>query len=134
MPNQLYPKGAEKMLKGEVNFATDNIAAALIPSTYTFSDAHEFLSSAGTLVGTKQALAGKSTTGGVFGADNVGFGAVAAGSTTKGVVLFKDTGNPATSPLLIYLDEVTGFPMSTNGASIDIEWPTGAAKILSLVP
>ena len=133
MPNQLYPKGAEKMLKGEVNFATDNIAVAIVAAAYTFSAAHEFLSSVGTLVGTKQTLATPSTTGGVFDADDVSFGAVAAGSTAKALVLFKDTGNPATSPLLAYLDEITGFPMSTNGASIEIEWPAGAAKILSLV-
>ena len=72
-------------------------------------------------------------TGGVLDADDLDFGALAPGSTIGSVVIFKDTGNPSTSPLLCYLDEVTGFPFATNGGEVSIPWSDGAAKILSLV-
>ena len=66
-------------------------------------------------------------------ADDLNFGPLAAGSTIKAIALFKDTGLPSTSPLLCYLDEVTGFPFATNGGEVAIPWSDGPAKILSLV-
>lgn len=133
MANKFYPKGAEKVLSGAVNFAADDISVALVSSTYTYSNTHEFLSSVGSLVGTPQTLTNKTVAGGVFDADNLAFGALAPGSTIKALAIFKDTGNPSTSPLLCYLDEVTGFPFNTNGGEVSIPWSDGAAKILSLV-
>lgn len=133
MANKFYPKGAEKVLSGAIKFDADTIAVGLVPSTYTFSIDHEFRSSLGTLVGTPRVLAGKTVAGGVFDADDPVFGAIAPGSTIKALAIFKDTGNPSTSPLLCYLDEVTGFPFATNGGEVAIPWSDGAAKILSLV-
>ena len=133
MANKFYPKGAEKVLSGAIKFDADTIAVGLVSNAYTFSVDHEFLSSLGTLVGTPQALTGKVVTGGVFDADDPVFGAIASGSTIKALAIFKDTGNPSTSPLLCYLDEVTGFPFATNGGEVAIPWSDGPAKILSLV-
>ncbi len=133
MANKFYPKGAEKILGGQVNFSTGTIAVAIVPTGYTYSDAHEFLSEVGTLVGSPVALAGKSITGGVFDADDAAFGALAPGATAKALVMYRDTGNPDTSPLIAYYDEVTGFPFATNGGDVTVPWSDGAAKILSLV-
>lgn len=133
MANKFYPKGAEKVLKGAIKFDADAIAVALVSNTYTFSVEHEFLSSIGTVVGTVQALTNKTVAGGVFDADDAAFGAIAPGSTIKALAIFKDTGNASTSPLLCYLDEVTGFPFATNGGEVTIPWSDGPAKILSLV-
>lgn len=133
MANKFYPKGAEKVLNGAVNFSTANISVALVANAYTYSDAHEYLSDLGATVGTAQPLTSKTTTGGVFDADDVAFGAVAPGSTVKALAIFRDTGNATTSPLLCYLDDVTGFPFATNGGEVTIPWSNSAAKILSLV-
>ena len=133
MANRLFPKGAEKILGGLINFSGDTLKAALVPNAYTYSAAHEFLSDIGTLVGTPVTLANKSVAGGVFDADDAAFGAVAAGSTVKALAVYKDTGNPTTSPLLVYFDTVTGFPFSTNGGEVTIPWSEGVAKIFSLV-
>jgi hypothetical protein len=38
----------------------------------------------------------------------------------------------ATSPVLIYIDTITGFPLATNGGDITIQWDNGAYKIFSL--
>ena len=133
MANRFYHKGAEKVLNGAINFSTDTIAVGLVSNAYTFSVNHEFLSSLGTLVGTPQVLEDKTIADGVFDADDAQFGALAPGSTVKALAIFKDTGNPSTSPLLCYLDEVTGFPFATNGGEVAIPWSDGPAKILSLV-
>lgn len=133
MANTFYPKGAQKTLSAQIDFSANTISAALVPSGYTYSASHEFLSDVGTIVGAKVDLANKSVTGGVFDADDLSFGALTAGSTVKALVLYKDTGTPSTSSLLCYLDEVIGFPFATNGGAVAIPWSNGSAKILSLV-
>lgn len=133
MANKFYPKGAQKVLSAAINFSTDTIKAVLVPEAYVYSDAHEFQSDLGAVVGAAVVLQNKTVIGGVFDADNISFGAVAAGSTVKAVALFKDTGNAATSSLIAYYDAITGFPFSTNGSEVSTPWSDGPAKILSLV-
>jgi hypothetical protein len=48
------------------------------------------------------------------------------------VVIYKDTGSPASSPLLAYIDAITGFPLATNGGDITVQWDNGTFKIFSL--
>lgn len=134
MANTTYPKGAQKILGGAINFASDTIKACLVSSSYTFSAAHEFVSDLGTRIGTDQTLAGKSVAGGVFDADDLDFGPLAPGSTVKAVVLYKYTGNPSTSPLWLYLDSgpAVGLPFATNGGALTIPWNNDAKKIARL--
>ena len=63
---------------------------------------------------------------------DVTFTAVTAGDTSEGVVIYKDTGVEATSPVLLYIDAITGFPLATNGGDITAAWDNGAYKIFSL--
>jgi hypothetical protein len=132
MANVIYPKGAEKILSADINFVDDTIKVALLPSGYTYSAAHEFLDDLGTTLGTAQTLANKSITGGAFGADAITFTTVASGSTYKAVALYQDTGTAGTSPLLAYIDTITGFPGSTNGGNQAVTWPTTGSKIFKL--
>lgn len=134
MANTFFPKGAQKILSGAINFTSDTIKACLVSSGYTFSTAHEFVSDLGTRIGTDQTLAGKSVAGGVFDADDLDFGPLAPGSTVKAVVLYKDTGNPSTSPLWLYLDSgpSVGLPFATNGGALTIPWNNDAKKIARL--
>lgn len=133
MANTFYPKGAQKVLGAKIDFSANNISAVLVPSGYTYSVAHEFLSEIGGFVGAPVALANNDITGGVFDADDLDFGALASGSVVKALAIYKDTGAPATSPLLCYLDVIIGFPFATNGGGVSIPWSNGAAKVLSLV-
>ena len=54
------------------------------------------------------------------------------GATAKAVVLFKNTGEAGTSPLLGYIDTITGFPVATHGSDITVQWDNGAFRIFSL--
>ena len=134
MANTTYPKGAQKILGAAINFAADTIKACLVSSSYTFSTAHEFVSDLGTRIGTDQTLAGKSVAGGVFDADDLDFGLLPPGNTVKAVVLYRDTGNPSTSPVLFYFDSgpSVGLPFTTNGGALTIPWNNGAKKIAQL--
>lgn len=133
MANKFYPKGAEKFGRAQIHWENDSLKVGIVSDGYTFSTAHEFLNEVGALVGTAQTLAGKTFAGGVFDADDITFGAVAPGAVGKALIIFKDTGAASTSPLLCYLDEVTGFPFLTNGGDVSIPWSDGPAKIFSLV-
>lgn len=132
MANSAYPKGAQRILSAGINFAAHTIKAALVTTAYTFSAAHEFLSEVGTRVGTDQELLNKSVTGGVLDADDLDFGALAPGNTIKAVIVYRDTGNASTSPLLFYFDVVTGLPFATNGGAVTIPWDAGVKKIARL--
>ncbi len=134
MANAWYRKGAEKVLLAQVNFDTDTIKARLVKNTYAQNlSTDEFISSVTAITGsTDQTLANTSVTDGVFDADDITFTAVPAGEISEGVVIYKDTGVAGTSPLLMYIDTITGFPLATNGGNVVIQWDNGAYKIVSL--
>ncbi len=134
MANALYAKGKEKILAAAINFVDDTIKVALVKNTYPQDLTNdEFFSAIATyVVGTPQTLASKTITNGVFDAADVTYTTVPAGSTLEGVVIYKDTGVAGTSALLAYIDNITGFPLATNGGDITIQWDNGAYKIFSL--
>lgn len=81
----------------------------------------EFLGdiSAGARIAVSGALANKSITRGYFTANNPVFPAP-SGDAFELIVLFKDTGNAATSPLIMISADSPSFPVTPNGVD-DIE-------------
>ena len=134
MSNAFYNKGKEKILQGGINFSTANIKAVLVKNTYPQDlAADEFLSSVSTYVlNTPQTLTGKTIVTGVFDAADIVFSTVAAGDVSEGVVLYIDSGSPATSALIAYIDTITGFPLTTNGGDVTVQRDNGTYKIFSL--
>ena len=134
MANALYALGKEKILSGAINFVSDTIKVALVKNTYpqnlTADDFYDDISAY--VIGTPQTLGSKSVALGVFDAGDVTYTAVTAGDTLEGVVIYKDTGVAGTSPLLAYIDTITGFPLATNGGDITIQWDNGAYRVFSL--
>ncbi|ART69128.1 hypothetical protein BTO20_11530 [Mycobacterium dioxanotrophicus] len=137
MANQWYDKGVEKFAAGQctwgIGSAGDTIKAVGVSASYAFSQAHEFLADVPSLarVCTSPALTGKSYTAGVLDADDALFTAV-TGAQVIAAVVYKDTGNAATSPLLFYIDSMTGLPFTPSGADELITWPNDAGKIAVL--
>jgi hypothetical protein len=134
MANALYTKGKEKILSGAINFATDTLKVALVKNNYEQNLATDefFTSISAHVLNTPITLAGKTVTGGAFDANDPTFVGVTAGDISEGVVIYKDTGSPASSPLLAYIDAITGFPLATNGGDITVQWDNGTFKIFSL--
>lgn len=125
MANALYPKWKQALLE----FTADNdldgqtVKVALVTAGYTYSGANQYYSSvSASVVGTPQTLGNKTFTDGVFDADDVTFLAV-SGSQVVSLVIYIDTGNPATSPLVAFIDTgVTNLPVTPNGGDITITW------------
>jgi len=135
MANVLYPKAKESFLSQSpsIDMDGDTIKVAMVTSAYTYSAAHQYYSSASGVVGTPQTLTTKTVASGVFDADDAVFTAVTSGSTVAYLLIYKDTGSAATSPLIAYIDTVSsGLPVSTNGGNITITWDSGANKIFAL--
>lgn len=134
MANALYDKGRQKFLEGSIAYAGDTIKAALVDTAlYTVNlSTDEFFSSVSSaVVGTPQTLGTKTTTAGVADAADVTYTAV-TGATVEAIVLYKDTGSAATSPLIAYIDTATNLPVTPNGGDISITWDNGANKIFKL--
>lgn len=124
MANALYPKAKEKFLDALIDMPTDTIKIALIDTgVYTYSSSDEFWSSASAAeIGTSVTLASKTITGGVFDADNVTFTSV-SGASVEALIIYKDTGFAATSPLILYIDvAASGLPVTPNGNNIDVQF------------
>lgn len=134
MANVFYAKGKEAILSGSINFITDTIKVALIKNDYAqnITTDQYYTVIAASVIGTPITLSTKTVANGIFDAADVTWSAVAAGSTSEGVVIYKDTGSNATSPLIAYIDVITGFPLATNGGDITVQWDNGSFKIFSL--
>lgn len=134
MANTFYTLGAEKILSGAIDLITDTIKVILVKNTYPQNlTTDEFLDDVDPYrLNTDQTLGSKSVALGVFDAGDATWTAVTAGDTSEGVVIYKDTGSAATSPLIAYIDTITGFPLATNGGDITAKWDDGAYKIFKL--
>jgi hypothetical protein len=135
MADGLYAKFKERVLSGEIDMLSDDIKCVLVDANdYTVDLAEdEFLSDipVGARVATSANLTGKSTTGGIFDADDATFTAP-TGDQCEALVVYKDSGDPATSPLGAYIDEAVGLPVTPAGVDITVAWDNGARKIFAL--
>jgi hypothetical protein len=135
MASALYDKARKAFLDGGIAMLTDNIKAVLVDNTdYTLDLAtHQYLSdiAAGGRVATSGNLANKTTTAGVFDADDVTIAGV-SGDQFEYIVLYKDTGTASTSPLICCIDTATGLPCTPNSGDITLQFDNGANKIFKL--
>lgn len=126
MANAVYPKFKEALLDdlADIDVNDGTLKAALIDlADYTYSAAHDFWADASAaVVGTPQTIANTTVTAGLLDGDDVTFTAV-VGDPVEALILFLDTGTPATSRLVAFIDTgVTGLPVTPNGGNIAITW------------
>jgi hypothetical protein len=132
----LYDSGRNLFLTGGVNWMLDNIRIAMVKNTYT---ANQFTHTVTGDIGanfsayTNVPVTGKSASAGVADGDDINFSTGATnGESINALVIWKGGATPATSQLIAYIDSATGFPLTTNGAPIDIIFDNGANKIFKL--
>jgi hypothetical protein len=135
MANALYDKGRNKFAQGDAHWKSggDTFKAALVDNNYTPDLAnHEFWSEVSAKkVGTPQAITLSDPIAGVCDGGDVTFSAV-TGNQVNFVVIYKDTGVEATSPLIVCIDTATGLPVTPNGGDIQVQWDNGSNKIFKL--
>lgn len=125
MANAIYPLYKQSLIDGDTNIDLNDLTVkvALVDTgVYTYSAAHQFLTSLTGVVGTAQTIAATTVTNGVFDGDNVTYTGV-TGNSVEALVIYIDTGVAGTSRLVAYIDtSVTGLPVTPNGGDITITW------------
>jgi hypothetical protein len=122
MASVIYPKCKEAMWQGLIDASGGNVKCILVDTAdYTYSASHEFLSDvpAGAREETSGNLASKTFTNGTFDCADFSFSA-AAGDPCEALIYYIDTGNAATSRLLVYVDSGTGLPVTLNGGTVNV--------------
>ena len=135
MANTLYDKARERFLRGQINWDIDTMKVCLVDkNVYTPNfTTHEYLSdvSGSAVIAAGVTLTGKASTSGAADANDVTFTAV-SGAESEALIIYKDTGDTATSPLIALIDSATGLPITPNGGDIIVVWDNGANKIFKL--
>ena len=135
MANTLYDKARERFLRGQINWDIDTMKVCLVDkNVYTPNfTTHEYLSdvSGSAVIAAGVTLTGKASTSGAADANDVTFTAV-SGAESEALIIYKDTGDTATSPLIALIDSATGLPITPNGGDIIVVWDNGENKIFKL--
>lgn len=135
MANTLFDFARQRFLEAQINWMTDTIKVILVStSAYTPQTAvHQYLSdiSGSARIAGPVTLTAKATTGGAADAADATFTSV-SGATINAIVIYKDTGTEATSPLLAYIDTATGLPLTPNGGDVIITWDNGVNRIFKV--
>lgn len=134
MADAMYHNYREEALKGLRAVNTETIKVMAVTAGYTFSASHSSVNAiaGANRVHTSGALTNKTTTDGIFDADDVTFTAVAAGSAIAALVVYVEAGTSASSTLMLYLDSAAQLPVTPNGGDIIVQWDSGANKIFKL--
>lgn len=129
----IFVKARQKFLEANINMLTDNIAASLVDSGLYSANlsTDEFVSIVpnNAIIAT-ELLSGKSTTDGVFDANDRAFVGVAnTANTVEEILIWKNTGNNETSPVIALVDQANGLPFQPHGGTITVIWDNGTDKI-----
>lgn len=117
--NQRYDRGREAFGEAEINWAKDQIVAYLVSNAYVPKvGKHRTVSDLSDIVAGPVALEGKTIKDGYAAAGQVVFEAVKAEAMIRAMVIAKKN-----AALIAYMDEVTGFPMRSNGGDVVIATP-----------
>lgn len=133
MANFVYPLALEQFGLGTLAW-DGTLKVALVSAAYTPNPAtDQFLSTvAAAIIARSSALGSPAVAaGGVASASNVSFTNV-TGAVVLYLVVYKDTGSDATSPLIVCIDTAQGLPCTPVGTSIGITWDPGQYKIFKL--
>lgn len=131
MYSSVYNAGKLALLKGQVQPLADTLRVALVTDAYVADkDAHAFFADITHEVsGTGYTAGGKALTSVALSQDNANDRAAlladnvvwpVSAFTARAAVLYKDSGNPATSPLLAYMN--FGGDHTVSGEDFNLEW------------
>ena len=136
MANTLYDYCRQRFLEAQINWMTDTVKVILVStSAYTPQTAvHQYLADipVSARIAGPVTLTAKATTGGAADAADCTFTSV-SGATINAIVIYKDTGTEATSPLIAYIDTATGLPITPNGGDIIVTWDEINSVINNLI-
>ena len=130
----IYDNARQYFASGSINLATSTIGVTLVNTTlYTFSAAHDFLNDIPTAARiATSSLTNVAVASGRLDADNLKISAVAVNSVINGMVLFVSATDSSKAPLLFIQSEGTGFPLTPDGGTVTITFPSSDPFILKV--
>lgn len=133
MANSLYTQARLALFRGDIDLEDDTIRAALVTSGYTpnLMTDEVFDDLGANVLDTPVELENKAVSAdgadAIFDADDIEYDPI--DETATYIVLYQDTGDPATSRLILLIDTASGLPVSPGLDSVPIAW--AAAGIFS---
>lgn len=131
MANALYDNARSRLLAGLFDWESDTWQVILVDNgSYTVNLAtHEYYSSPqGAVVAGPETLGTPTIVNGAADGDNVTFSGV-TGPSIESIILYKFVSVPGDSPLLAYIDQATGLPITPNSGDIIVTWDSGPNRI-----
>lgn len=119
MASAPYPLSMKDILDGGIDFLVDDIVAILYDGIFDAGD-HFISDLSGTINDRSGPLSGKTTTSGVFDANNETVLTVPA-STTDAVIIAADLGADSASPVVVYLELTSPFVLGSV-ADVSLIW------------
>ena len=121
MANQLFVSARQSFLTGGFDWTSANLKMAILDTTYVFDENQEFVDEVpGASIVQVEDLTNPTAIDGFANADSLQFDNVVAGNQIAYLIIYDDTGVPATSRLLAYFDTVTGLPTDASGQNFVI--------------
>lgn len=138
----VYPQFKLKQNNGNaIDLDTDTIKVMIVTSSYTYNAAHDFINDANTnqVTGDGYTAGGETIAGVTLALDgstvewvhnDITWSQGASGFTTgRTYIWYKDTGNAATSPLIMYMTEASDFGNDDGDLTLDGSAATGVLQI-----
>ena len=137
MSNAFYEKAAAKFGQALLSWTSGSgtLKVACIKNTHTEDLVNDEFWGDGPsadIVGSAVAIGSPSVgADGVFDGNDVVFPTL-SGVQVGALIVFRDTGTPATSPLILWIDTMSGLPFTPNGTDVNVTWDNGSDKIARL--
>lgn len=138
----MYNSGMKKLIDGSIDLDSDTIKAMFLTSAYTPNfDSHDFVddvsgnessgtgySAGGPTLANKTVTQDNTNDRAVFDADDIALPTTTI-ANCRYLALYKDTGNPATSPLIALVDLLATKSTSTD--TFKVEWDASGILYLA---
>jgi hypothetical protein len=123
----VYSNARHLFATGQINWVTGNVRCSLVSAAYAPSIGDVFYSAipAGAIMADVK-LTSQSETGGTCFGVIPEFASFTSATQVVALVLYFDTGNPASSPLLYYSDDGLGFPFQPQGFNYTVGFDQSA--------
>ena len=117
--SQIYPLARQLFATAGLDWATVNVKACILATAFTPDFTQQYLSSISPafILGTTPNITGKTGVNGLLDGDTESFGVIDSPATAGYILFYQDTGDPTTSPLILFLDtpDVPGMPQILDG-------------------
>jgi hypothetical protein len=117
--SQIYPLARQLFATAGLDWTAGNIKACVLAAGYVPDFTQQYLSGipAAAVLGTTPNLTGKTGANGYLDGNTASFGVITSAAPAGYILFYWDTGNPATSVLILFLDtpDLPGMPQTLTG-------------------